>query len=46
MFGDIGGWPINIGFHSLEFALGGISEKPKVVDGRTEIRISQRDRDV
>ena len=38
MFGNLGGWPINIGFHSLEFAVGGISKKPKVVDGRTEIR--------
>jgi pyruvate/2-oxoglutarate dehydrogenase complex dihydrolipoamide acyltransferase (E2) component len=38
MFGNMGGWPITIGFHSLEFALGGISKKPKVVDGRTEVR--------
>jgi len=37
MFGNIG-WPINIGFHSLEFAVGSISRKPKVGDGRTEIR--------
>jgi hypothetical protein len=22
MFGDIGGWPINIGFHSSRFAVG------------------------
>ena len=32
------GWPINIGFYSLEFAIGGISEKPRVVDGKTETR--------
>jgi len=38
MFGNIGGWPITIGFHSLEFALGGISKKPRVADGGTEIR--------
>jgi pyruvate/2-oxoglutarate dehydrogenase complex dihydrolipoamide acyltransferase (E2) component len=38
MFGSIGGWPINIGFHSLEFALGGISKKLTVVDGRDEVR--------
>jgi pyruvate/2-oxoglutarate dehydrogenase complex dihydrolipoamide acyltransferase (E2) component len=38
MFGNFGGWPIHIGFHSLEFALGGISKKPKVVDGKTEVR--------
>jgi len=38
MFGNIEGWPITIGFHSLEFALGGISKKPKEVDGGTELR--------
>jgi pyruvate/2-oxoglutarate dehydrogenase complex dihydrolipoamide acyltransferase (E2) component len=38
MFGKIGGWPIALGYHSLEFAAGGISKKPRVVDGRTEIR--------
>lgn len=37
MFGNIG-WPINIGFHSLEFALGSISKKPKIGDEGTEIR--------
>jgi len=30
--------PINIGFHSLEFVLGGISQRPKVIDGKTEAR--------
>jgi len=38
MFGNIGGWPIALGFHSLEFAVGGISKKPVVVEKRTEIR--------
>ena len=38
MFGKDMAWPINIGFHSLEFALGGISQKPKVIDGNTETR--------
>ncbi len=38
MFGNIGGWPINIGFHSLEFALGGISKKGVRIDDKTEIR--------
>ena len=38
MFGKTGGWPINIGFHSLEFAIGGISEKPTVIDGKVETR--------
>ncbi len=38
MFGNFWGWPINIGFHSLEFALGGISKKPVVVGDKTEIR--------
>lgn len=38
MFGNIGGWPITIGFHSLEFALGGITKKLKIVEGGTEVR--------
>jgi len=38
MFGNIGGWPINIGFHSLEFALGGISKKGVMINDKTEIR--------
>lgn len=37
MFGNIGGWPINIGFHSLEFALGGISRKGVMIGDKTEI---------
>jgi hypothetical protein len=38
MFGTGVGWPINIGFHSLEFALGGISEKPRLTSGKIEAR--------
>ncbi len=38
IFGDIGGWPVNIGFHSLEFALGGISRKGVMVGDKTEVR--------
>jgi hypothetical protein len=30
MFGNIGGWPLNIGLNSLEFGLGGMSKKLKV----------------
>jgi pyruvate/2-oxoglutarate dehydrogenase complex dihydrolipoamide acyltransferase (E2) component len=38
MFGEFGGWPVNIGFHSLEFALGGISRRQILVDGKPETR--------
>jgi pyruvate/2-oxoglutarate dehydrogenase complex dihydrolipoamide acyltransferase (E2) component len=38
MFGKGGGWAIPFGVHTLDIALGGISEKPGVVDGRIEIR--------
>jgi hypothetical protein len=38
MFGNIGGWPIALGYHSLEFAVAGISKKPMVVGNGTEIR--------
>jgi pyruvate/2-oxoglutarate dehydrogenase complex dihydrolipoamide acyltransferase (E2) component len=38
MFGKGGGWAIPFGVHTLDVALGGISEKPGVVDGRIEIR--------
>jgi len=38
MFGRGGGWAIPFGVHTLDVALGGISEKPGVVDGRIEIR--------
>ena len=39
MFGRGGGWGVGIlPFHTLGIALGGIAEKPGVVDGRVEIR--------
>ena len=38
MFGTGGGWAIPFGVHTLDVALGGIAEKPGVVDGRIEIR--------
>ena len=38
MFGKGGGWAIPFGVHTLDIALGGIAEKPGVVDGRIEIR--------
>lgn len=38
MFGNGGGWAIPFGVHTLDIALGGIAEKPGVVDGRIEIR--------
>jgi pyruvate/2-oxoglutarate dehydrogenase complex dihydrolipoamide acyltransferase (E2) component len=38
MFGNGGGWAIPYAVHTLEVALGGISEKAGVVEGRIEIR--------
>ena len=38
MFGNGGGWAIPFGVHTLDVALGGIAEKPGVVNGRIEIR--------
>ena len=38
MFGKGSGWAIPFGLHTLDVALGGIAEKPGVVDGRIEIR--------
>lgn len=38
MFGKGGGWAVPFNVHTLDVALGGISEKPGVVDGRIEIR--------
>jgi len=38
MFGKGSGWAIPFGVHTLDIALGGISEKAGVVDGRIEIR--------
>ena len=38
MFGAGGGWGIPVPNHTLQLTLGGIAEKPGVVDGRIEIR--------
>ncbi len=38
MFGEGGGWAITRPFYTLCIALGGITEKPGVVEGRIEIR--------
>ena len=38
MFGKGSGWAIPFGLHTLDVALGGIAEKPGVMDGRIEIR--------
>lgn len=38
MFGQGGGWGIGMPIHTLGITLGGIGEKPGVVDGRIEIR--------
>lgn len=38
MFGKGSGWAVPFNVHTLDVALGGIAEKPGVVDGRIEIR--------
>lgn len=38
MFAHGGGWAIPFDYHTLDVALGGIAEKPGVVDGRIAIR--------
>ncbi len=38
MFGTGGGWAIPLDYHTLDVAVGGIAEKPGVVDGRIVIR--------
>jgi pyruvate/2-oxoglutarate dehydrogenase complex dihydrolipoamide acyltransferase (E2) component len=38
MFGKGGGWAVPFNVHTLDVALGGIAEKPGVVEGRIEIR--------
>jgi pyruvate/2-oxoglutarate dehydrogenase complex dihydrolipoamide acyltransferase (E2) component len=38
MFGNGGGWGIPVSNHTLQITLGGIAEKPGVVDGRIEVR--------
>ena len=37
MFGHGSGWAIPFGVHTLEIALGGMAQKPGIVDGRIEI---------
>lgn len=36
MFGKGGGWPITIGFHSLEVAIGGIARRPRLLSSGGE----------
>jgi pyruvate/2-oxoglutarate dehydrogenase complex dihydrolipoamide acyltransferase (E2) component len=38
MFGNSSGWAIPFGVHTLDVALGGIAEKPGIVDGRIQTR--------
>jgi pyruvate/2-oxoglutarate dehydrogenase complex dihydrolipoamide acyltransferase (E2) component len=38
MFGDGGGWGIPINAHTLDLTIGGIAEKPGIVDGQIAIR--------
>jgi pyruvate/2-oxoglutarate dehydrogenase complex dihydrolipoamide acyltransferase (E2) component len=38
MFGAGSGWGIPVPNHTLQLTLGGIAEKPGVVDGRIEVR--------
>jgi pyruvate/2-oxoglutarate dehydrogenase complex dihydrolipoamide acyltransferase (E2) component len=38
MFGEGGGWGIPLAAYTLNVTLGGIGEKPGVMDGRIEIR--------
>jgi pyruvate/2-oxoglutarate dehydrogenase complex dihydrolipoamide acyltransferase (E2) component len=38
MFGTGGGWGIPLAYHTLDVTLGGIAEKPGVVEGRIAIR--------
>jgi hypothetical protein len=38
MFGTGGGWGIPVPNHTLQLTLGGIAEKPGVVDGRVAVR--------
>ena len=38
MFGNGGGWGIGFSAHTLGITLGGIAEKPVVIEGRIEIR--------
>jgi pyruvate/2-oxoglutarate dehydrogenase complex dihydrolipoamide acyltransferase (E2) component len=38
MFGKSGGWPISVGTHTVDLAVGGIARKPGVVGDAIAIR--------
>jgi len=38
MFGRFAGWPLTVGLHTLDFALGGIARRPGVAGGKIEVR--------
>ncbi|MBI5491273.1 MAG: 2-oxo acid dehydrogenase subunit E2 [Deltaproteobacteria bacterium] len=38
MMGHLSGWPLTVGVHTVDLAIGGIVEKPRVVAGRMEPR--------
>jgi pyruvate/2-oxoglutarate dehydrogenase complex dihydrolipoamide acyltransferase (E2) component len=38
MFGRFAGWPLTVGLHTLDFALGGVVRRPGVVGGKVAIR--------
>ena len=38
MFGRFAGWPLTVGLHTLDFALGGVVKRPGIVDGKIAVR--------
>jgi pyruvate/2-oxoglutarate dehydrogenase complex dihydrolipoamide acyltransferase (E2) component len=38
MMGNLSGWPLTVGMHTVDLAVGSIVKKPRVVDGRMEPR--------
>ena len=38
MFGRFAGWPLTVGLHTLDFALGGVVRRPGVADGKIAVR--------
>ena len=38
MFGRFAGWPLTVGLHTLDFALGGVARRPGIVDGKIAVR--------
>ncbi len=38
MFGRFAGWPLTVGLHTLDFALGGVVRRPGVVGGKITVR--------